>query len=419
MLTAAGKKIHFIGIGGAGMAPLAGLCADSGCPVSGSDLELNSKCAVLTARGVKISAGHAAENVPPECAVVVKSSAVPPENPELLRAQQLGCRILLRGEALAEIAAGFQRVAAVSGSHGKSSITAALVRILLKCGYKPGFMVGAAVKDLAPWSCGSGKDIFVTEADESDGTHVCLKNYLGIVPNVEDDHAWSVGGKEVLENNFRKFAANSRHLVYIASPLTDRLFAAHPRAERIVEIPENFAGLTGFQAQNSYLAYRSAVALGCDPRSALAAAADYPAVERRMTVHLQSEKLMLVEDYAHHPTEVAKSLEFLRRAYPGYHLKVVFQPHRYARLERYFADFARELQAADELLVVPVFAAWSESGKVDGEALAAAAGGSYCGGEWQEIAQKTLQELPEKTLIAVLGAGDINRIIPLMLTKMV
>ena len=186
-----------------------------------------------------------------------------------------------------------------------------------------------------------------------------------------------------------------------------------------MEIPENFAGLTGFQAQNSYLAYRSAVALGCDPRSALAAAADYPAVERRMTVHLQSEKLMIVEDYAHHPTEVAKSLEFLRRAYPGYRLKVVFQPHRYARLERYFADFARELQAADELLVVPVFAAWSESGKVDGEALAAAAGGSYCGGEWQEIAQKTLQELPEKTLIAVLGAGDINRIIPLMLTKMV
>ena len=131
-----------------------------------------------------------------------------------------------------------------------------------------------------------------------------------------------------------------------------------------------------------------------------------------MTVHHSSTRVTVVEDYAHHPTEVEKSLELLRLNHPGKHLTVIFQPHRYARLERYFDGFAAALRKADTLIVVPVFAAWSETGKVGGEELAAAANGIYLSGNWEDIALKAVSQLPaDDHVVAVLGAGDVEKII--------
>lgn len=405
--------IHFVGVGGAGMAPLAELLLERGVEVSGSDIEFNAKCAALESMGAHIVTGHRAENVSDHVTALVYTSAAATDNPELLRARSLNIPCFRRGEYLAEFAKRYRRVISVSGTHGKSSISAATASILTKCGKTPGFMIGAQIAGMNSCANGGGDDLFVTEADESDGTHTALKNFIGVVPNVEDDHAWSLGGKEVLEANFRKFAANSEILLYYASPMCDRLFADHPRAVRLEKMPDEFAGLHGFQAANAFIAVQAAVIAGCNEAEAVAAAADYPQVKRRMTVHRAGEKSILIEDYAHHPTEVARSIELLRMRYSGKPLLVVFQPHRYARLERYFDEFASVLSTADQVVVVPVFAAWCESGKVGGRELADVSGGEYFDGEWKDIAVKISQFIPASgSVVAVLGAGDVEKVIP-------
>ena len=397
------------------MAPLAELLLERKVAVSGSDIEFNSKCAALQNAGAQIFTGHRKENFASDVTVAVFTSAAAADNPELLAAREHGVPCFRRGEYLAEFARNYRRVISVSGTHGKSSISALISSILSACGKAPGFMIGAQVAGMPSCSNGKNDDLFVTEADESDGTHTALKNFIGVVPNVEDDHSWSLGGKEVLEKNFRTFAENSEILLYYASEECDRLFAGHPRAVRLEKMPEEYAGLHGFQAANAFIAVQAAVLAGCDETTAMAAAAAYPQVKRRMTVHRSSEKFTLIEDYAHHPTEVARSIELLRMNYPGRKLLVVFQPHRYARLERYFDEFAQVLSAADRVAVVPVFAAWSESGKLGGAELAAAVKGEYLDGSWENIAGNVREMIfPDSCVVAVLGAGDVEKLLALI-----
>ena len=170
----------------------------------------------------------------------------------------------------------------------------------------------------------------------------------------------------------------------------------------------------GFHTLNARLAVESAVQLGCDRQKAIEAVSSYKGISRRMTLRRNDEKLIVIEDYAHHPKEVERAIDFLRIKYPDCHLRIVFQPHRYARLEKFFDDFVRVLRGADSLFTVPVFAAWTESGKVDSAMLAGECGGIFISGVWQENAEKVLvpPEDGRKLLIAVLGAGDIEEIIP-------
>jgi len=396
----AGSRLHFIGIGGAGMAPLARLALQRGAIVSGSDEKLNRKTAELAAAGARIFAGHAAEHLPEGTDMVIYSSAVPPENPERRRAAGSAIPQLRRGEFLAEFLRGYRRVAAISGSHGKSTITAMLARILACCGRDPGWMIGAEPAGCAASQAGSG-DFFVTEADESDGTHTALAPWLGIVPNIDDDHAWGLGGAETLYRNFRTFAERSQHLLYCAGETTDRLLGGHPRATRL-EIPPagtRCAGFAGFQATDAMIAL---------------AAAEICGIPRRMTIHHQDETLTVIEDYAHHPAELTASLELLRERFPGHELRVLFQPHRYARLKRYFDEFARILRGADRLVIAPTFAAWCEAGEVDHRALAAAIPGAVAADDdWQKTALRLLLPSPsagKPAVIAVIGAGDLDRV---------
>ena len=403
--------VHFIGIGGAGMAPLAQLLLQRGVKVSGSDIEFNSKCEKLASLGAEIFVGHRKENLPPHPDVVVYTSAAADDNPELLLAREREISAFRRGEYLAEFASCYRRVIAVSGTHGKSSISSHIAMILSACGLAPGYMIGAQISGFDHCSCGEGDDIFVTEADESDGTHTALKNFIGVVPNVEDDHAWSLGGNAVLENNFRTFAANSAILLYYASPMCDKLFAGHPNAVRLDAPPLEFAGLKGFQAANAYIAFHAAVLAGADESAARQAAANYPQVKRRMSCHFSSEYCTVIEDYAHHPTEVKCALELLRMKFPERRLRVVFQPHRYARLERYFDEFSSVLRLADEVMVVPVFAAWCETGRVGSSELADAVGGDFLNGSWEEIARRAAVLPDAPCVIAILGAGDVEKVI--------
>ena len=184
------KRLHFIGIGGAGMAPLARLALEAGFQVRGSDSAFSPKAEALRPLGAVIFTGHRPEQLSPDTDLVVYSSAVGPENCERRRAAELGIPQLRRGEFLGQFASRYKKVAAVSGSHGKSSTTAMLVTILEKCGLAPGFLIGAARCEGESALPGDG-DIFVTEVDESDGTHTCIRSFLGIVPNIAGDHEWS------------------------------------------------------------------------------------------------------------------------------------------------------------------------------------------------------------------------------------
>lgn len=393
------------------MAPQAAISLQSGCNVSGSDREENEKTKELVHSGAVVSIGHRAENLPDDAELVVYSSAVPPENPERMKAESLQIPQLRRGEYLAVIARNYARCAAISGSHGKSSITAMLVHILKTAGLQPGYMVGAALTDGSAPSDAGNSDIFVTEADESDTTHILLHPAVGIVPNVESDHAWSVGGEEALYNNFRTFGNNSKTLIYMASPLADQLFADHPNAIRLEQPEKNdrFGKWFGFQAWNARLAVEAAVVLGVERDRALELLENFKGVSRRLTVWHESPEKIIIEDYAHHPTEVASSINWLKNNYPDRELRVVFQPHRYARLQMYLDELAEALRPADKLFIAPVFAAWSETGPVDSADLAAKIGAhaKAVSSDYAALAGE-IPAADRKIVLAVIGAGDIN-----------
>lgn len=341
------RKLHFIGIGGAGMAPLAAIMLQRGAAVSGSDRERNAKTDRLAAAGATIHIGHRAEQLPPDAELVVYSSAVASDNPERREALRRGIPELRRGEFLARLAASYRRTAAVSGSHGKTSVTAMLVHILTRCGRRPGFLIGAAMQDGSPGAdAGRGDDLFITEVDESDGTHTLIHPELGIVPNVDDDHSWSVGGEEALHRNFRTFAENCRRLLYWGAPLPDLLFTGHPGAVRLDRPAAERPGdrWFGYQKWNATLAVRAAVEFGVGEAEAWGALDTFAGAARRMRVRFESDRLTVVEDYAHHPAELAGSLDWLRHRYPGRHLRVLFQPHRYARLESIFPALSKNFK---------------------------------------------------------------------------
>ena len=214
-----------------------------------------------------------------------------------------------------------------------------LVWITKQANYNCGYLIGADFNDQTPSSSiGKNFDIFICEADESDATHTLLKNTIGIVPNFDFDHLWTVGGSEQLKKNFITFANNSNKLIYYNFDILQNLFNTHKDAITL-SVPPNkdtFDIWYGFQATNARLAVTAAVQLGIDEKEAITLLRTFPGIGRRMVTKYSSNDLIIVEDYAHHPTEVASSIEFLRSKYPNYTLKILFQPHRFARLEEFF-----------------------------------------------------------------------------------
>jgi len=410
------RHIHFVGAGGAGTAPLAEIMLKLGYSVSGSDLCLNAKTERLKQHGARIFKGHSVKNLPAETQLLVYSSAATDDNPELTQAMKLNIPCLRRGDFLAKLSSLYPRTVAVSGSHGKTTITAMLVWILRQCKIPCTYLIGGKVNNFLE-SETADSDIFISEVDESDGTNALFSPFIGLVSNVEDDHSWSVGGTDALMTNFSRFAKQSENLIYIRSENSFELFKNHPHACSLDS--NNFSQykeikFNGFMKIDAVLACCAAEKLGVAHDSAIQAVNSFPGVERRMTIHFESPKLTLIEDYAHHPTEVASSIELLRENYPHHHLRVIFQPHRYARLAKYIDAFARELTPADSIFIAPVFAAWTEHGDVNSQNLVECIGTKAVNLDlnWSEMPAIILHDRPKKLLLAVLGAGDIEKLIP-------
>jgi UDP-N-acetylmuramate--alanine ligase len=420
------SKVHFIGIAGAGMAGLAGILHQKGYVVSGSDLIANAATQYLVNAGVSFSEGHDVRNLPEDSSnmIVVRSSAVSNSNIEYREALNRGIKCVLRGEMLAALAQLYKQPVAIAGSHGKTTVTALLVHILHEAGLNPGYMIGGKVNDMVFSADAGDSEIFITESDESDGTQVHLQPDILLVTNVEDDHSWTLGGKDVLMRNFAKIAENSRYVIYGSSNTTTALFKNHSNAlcidyTRKNKLREQFPCWGDFQLANALIALNGALKLGIPEDNIINALRTFPGVARRMSVRYNTDTVVILEDYAHHPTEVQAVLNTIRQQYPDYSLKVLFQPHRYARLEKYLDEFAETLKIADKIIITPVFAAWVEKGSVDSDILAQKTGfkAVYRENDSDIISEVLLGLGEKKEVIAVLGAGDIEHIIPILIER--
>ncbi|MBO5923961.1 MAG: hypothetical protein J6Q81_05545, partial [Lentisphaeria bacterium] len=369
-LPVSNNSIHCIGIGGIGVSALAELLHEGGFKVSGSDVEYNSICRYLTNIGVQVApAGHRAENVPDDCGAVIMTAAASVNNPEAAKLLQANKMAWSRGEFLGELCRCYQRPVMVAGSHGKSSTSAMLGWILQKLNLNAGLLIGARYNsDDRNARLGNG-DILLAEADESDGTHALLSGELALITNIDGDHAWNDSELKEQERRFRIFAKSFRKTLYVAEPGNCRILGAAGNAEAIPEekfhylcslVPEN---MLGYERNNAALALAGAEYLQIDLMAAAEALKSYPGIKRRQMVSAISadKHLMVLEDYAHHPRELACSLDVIKMRYPEYDLQVVFQPHRYRRLLHYFNDFVKVLSNKNiSVKVLPVFCAWEQ-----------------------------------------------------------
>ena len=424
--------IHCVGIGGVGVSALAELLLDGGYKISGSDLEFNANCAALTARGARIGQGHKLENLPPgDCCGVITTSAAQLNNVESVELMRRGVLALRRGEFLSELCLCYQRPVLVAGSHGKSSISAMLGWILSKQYIDVGLLLGARYNNDQRHACLGNGDILVAEADESDGTVAMLKGYLSLISNMDGDHAWNDEQLAEQKCAFRRYAASAGHTIYIDSPALRSILEGLPNCQALTAgdlqkfdkfVPERFCG---YERSNAALALSAAEYLQLDVAAAGAALQDYPGIERRQCEICRSadNRLVVLEDYAHHPVELASSLKVLKERYDQYKIWVVFQPHRHQRLQFYFKDFVQILSDPDlTVRVMPVFSAW-EAASIEGVDHSDLVSHIRENGGKAEVINKdftreadalvkSIAACQQPVLIALIGAGDISKLTP-------
>jgi UDP-N-acetylmuramate--alanine ligase len=392
-------RVHFTGIGGAGMSGIARIMLARGISVSGSDAMPSALLDDLHAHGARVHVGHAPANLgdlgPGDTLVV--SSAIRADNPELAEAARRGLRVMHRAAALASVMAG-RRVIAVAGTHGKTTTTSMLTTVLRDCGADPGYVIGGILTETGLGAeDGAGMD-FVAEADESDGSFLLLSPDVAIITNVEADHLDNYGNLAEIEAAFATFGSRVSSLVLTcaddpgAEAIAARLESQSP--ERIRRYGESFRAdyrLGDVRAQglavsfavtadhspfgeilaqmtvqvpghhnalNAAAAFAAAVELGFAPPRVTAALAGYRGARRRMELKGEADGVRVFDSYAHHPTELAADLRAARGIVNADgRVIAIFQPHLYSRTRIFAGDFGAALDLADEVVVLDVYAA--------------------------------------------------------------
>jgi UDP-N-acetylmuramate--alanine ligase len=451
-----GRKLHFIAIGGAGMSGLALVCKQLGAEVSGSDRAESSYMERLRAAGIEPYLGHDAEQVPADADVVV-STAVPEDNPELVRARERDQRVIHRGELLAELCSQ-RRLLAIAGTHGKTTTAAMCIWALRETGVDPAFFLGGelpgAGPDGEPSNAGWGEGEWViAEADESDASFLKLQPEVAVITNLELDHHSRWSSLAELSEAFAAFASPASGLVTgadvrLPGQEAQRVvrFALEPAAgEQPVEadlfatdIAAEPGGGMRFTARGAgvdtdvslpvpgrHNVANALAALGglslasTDVEACARSLAGFPGVARRLELKGEAGGARIYDDYAHHPTEVAATLEAARDLEPR-RLIVAFQPHLYSRTKALAAEFGAALAAADEIAVLDIYPAREEPvGKLEGVSgmMVASAAADHGGGRrvwWlptAELAAQALRpRLGEGDVLITIGAGDVYKL---------
>lgn len=445
-LAEQGATIHLMGIGGAGMAGLAALLRARGATVSGCDREASETTEELARHGISVMDGHDAGHIE-GCAGVVHTAAVAEEHPELEAARARGLLVLKRSRALAELVSAGTLVA-VSGTHGKTTTTALMAVALEAAGLDPTALVGGRI---AAWGgnarIGAG-DTYVVEADEYDRSFLQLWPKLAVVTSVEAEHLDTYATFEQMEEAFDEFvnrvpadgrivacvddvgarrrlqSAGDRGLSYGMDEdaelraesvryESDRMkFSARWRDKSLGDYELALRGR--HNVRNALAVIGVMLALGLDPQVASGTLASFTGVERRFQVLGEIAGITVVDDYAHHPTEVAATLEAARLVFAGRRLVVAFQPHLYSRTQAFAREFGRALALADLVFVTDIYPAREAPiAGVSGALVAQAAAESVQGGRvvyvesLDSLAQALRGELTAGDALMTLGAGDI------------
>lgn len=437
--------LHFVGIGGAGMGGLALIARHRGIPVTGSDADI-SGCGDLIARGASVRAGSAPELAARARAVIV-SAAVAPSHPDLESARAHDVPVVPRKEALAGLVSTGPCIG-IAGTHGKTTTTAMTTEALAASGFGVTGIAGGRVDS---WGgnariAGTERDFFVVEADEYDQAFLTLRPAVAVITNVEADHLECYGSLDALEAAFVKFATPAeRVLVGNDSPGADRVasclsssrvwrFGPEAPDLSITGIAESTAGTAATVAfpghrtvplrlgvpgvhnlRNATAALGVVAAIGGDPARALPALAGFRGVGRRFERLGEFGGVALVDDYAHHPTEIRATLQAARQAYPGRRLVAVFQPHLFTRTALHAEAMGAALVEADLIWVTDVYAAREEpipgvSGLRVAEAARKAGGEVVYEADRSRLAERVRERIRPGDLVLILGAGDITRL---------
>jgi UDP-N-acetylmuramate--alanine ligase len=451
-------RVHFTGIGGAGMSGIARIMLARGIGVSGSDAMPSALVDDLRAQGARVHIGHASANLgdlgPGD--TLVLSSAIRQDNPELVEATRRGMRIMHRAAALASVMAG-RRVIAIAGTHGKTTTTSMLTTVLRDAGADPGYAIGGILNETGLGAeDGSGPD-FVAEADESDGSFLLLSPDMAIITNVEADHLDNYGSLAEIQDAFAAFSGRvSGPVLTCADDPGAEAVAARLDPHRVRRYGESGAaayrlgdvrsqGLAvsftvtadhspfgaiaaamtvhvpgRHNALNATAAFAAAVELGLAPTRAAAALAGYRGARRRMELKGEADGIRVFDSYAHHPTELAADLRAARdivSAGPAEASRVIaiFQPHLYSRTRIFAADFGTALGLADEAIVLDVYAAREdpEPGVTGGLVADAVPGGRARFLPDRTQAAPMIAKIAEPgDVVLTMGAGDVTALGP-------
>ena len=403
------KNVHFIGIGGAGMSGIAEVFHNLDYVISGSDIAESKMVRHLRGLGIKIHIGHHSDNID-DVHVVVVSSAIDEDNPEIVAAKELRIPIVRRAEMLAELMR-FRRGIAIAGTHGKTTTTSLVASVLAEGDIDPTYIIGGMLNSSASHAKLGLSDYLVAEADESDASFLYLQPMMAVVTNIDHDHLSTYEGDfERLKQTFIEFLHHlpfyGLAIVCIDDPVVRKVLGeiARPiltygeaedadvrittirangaRTEFSVTLPNEHLpldinlNLTGrHNVLNATAAIGVAWELGVSRDAIQVALAEFSGIGRRFQisddVKVAAGKVMHIDDYGHHPNEIRATVEGIRAAWPEKRLTVVFQPHRYSRTRDLFEDFSQVLSEVDSLILTEVYAAGEKRIKdADGRALA-------------------------------------------------
>lgn len=446
------KHVHLIGIGGSGLSAIARVLQESGYVVTGSDRTLSPLAQELMRAGVKVAIGHAAENIQ-GADLVVRSSAIPDDNPEVQAACAAGIPVLKRAEFLSRLMSG-QIGIAVAGTHGKTTTTAMIAWIFTRLGKDPSYIIGGVSKDLGSNAHAGSSPYFIIEADEYDRMFLGLEPNMIVLTALEYDHPDCFPTPDNYRQAFLDFTSRLKPGGALLACLDDEgtqallprisptlelwTYGASPEANyQAGEVALNAKGGASFTAffrppagtsqllaqvnlqvpgrhnlYNALAALAAAHRMGLPAGQAAQALADFTGTGRRFDLQGEANNIVIIDDYAHHPTEIRATLAAARDRYPQRRLWAVWQPHTYSRTQSLLQEFALSFQDADRVLITAIYGAREQNASFSAGEIVTKIPGQKAVyvPELEQAAAYLLQQLQSGDVLLVLSAGDADQI---------